>query len=167
MNNDILFSEQQKFRQWWLWIILLGIDGSLLFRLYNTLYDHTQLNGTPHSGVFVSPAIMVTLTILFLTMRLKTQIREDGVYVQFFPFHLKFKHFTWDTLSKSFVRKYHPLSEYGGWGLRQGFGSGKAYNVSGNKGLQLLFSNGEKLLIGTRVPEQLTEILDNLGQLKG
>jgi hypothetical protein len=59
------------------------------------------------------------------------------------------------------------LTEYGGWGLRLGIlGKGTAFNVSGDKGLQLEFIDNKKLLIGTKKPEELTETLNKIGQLK-
>ena len=70
-------------------------------------------------------------------------------------------------ISKVYVRKYSPLADYGGWGLRFSMsGQGKAYNVSGNVGLQLEFSNGKKLLIGTRKPDELSSVLNEMGQMK-
>jgi hypothetical protein len=65
---------------------------------------------------------------------------------------------------KCYVRKYKPLAEFGGWGLRFGV-SGKAYNISGNKGLQLELTNNKKLLIGTQKPEELSEALNKIGKL--
>jgi|SRR3954447_2251190 hypothetical protein len=111
--------------------------------------------------------LTILLTILFINFRLETQIKKDGVYVRFFPFHLSFRHYNWDKVSKSFVRQYNPIGEYGGWGLRLGlFGKGKALSVSGDKGLQLEFTDNKKLLIGTNKPEELTEALKKIGQLK-
>ena len=102
-----------------------------------------------------------------MKFRLDTKISKEGIYVRFFPFHLKYKHYAWDKLTKSYVRQYSPISEYGGWGLRLGlFGEGKAYNVSGDKGLQLEFIDNKKLLIGTNKPKELTETLNQIGQLK-
>jgi hypothetical protein len=70
-------------------------------------------------------------------------------------------------LTKIYVRQYAALTEYGGWGLRFGlWGKGTAYNVSGNKGLQLEFHTNKKLLIGTKKPDELTEALNKMGQLK-
>jgi hypothetical protein len=70
-------------------------------------------------------------------------------------------------LTKSFVRQYSPLTEYGGWGLRPGlFGKGTAFCVSGDMGLQLEFTDNKKLLIGTNKPDELTETLNKIGQLK-
>lgn len=45
-------------------------------------------------------------------------------------------------------------------------GKGRAFNVSGNIGLQLEFINGEKLLIGTQNPEKLRNVLEDLKMYK-
>lgn len=59
------------------------------------------------------------------------------------------------------------MGEYGGWGLRLGgFGKGQAYNISGDKRLQLEFTTGQRLLIGTNKPEELSTVLISIGQLK-
>ena len=43
------------------------------------------------------------------------------------------------------------------WGS---FGGCKAYNVSGNRGVYLEYSDGKKLLIGSQKPEKFAEALD-------
>ena len=169
MENEILFSERQRFKQWWLWLILLGINGLFLFGVFKQVIGGQQFGDKPMSdaGLLIATGLTIALTILFVNFRLDTTIKKEGIYVRFFPFHLKFKHFSWDTLTKSFVRQYSPLTGYGGWGLRLGlFGNGTAYNVSGDKGLQLEFTNNKKLLIGTKKPDELTETLNKIGQLK-
>lgn len=169
MNNEILFTERQKFKQWWVWLILLGINGLFLFGLFKQIIDGEQFGDKPMSnvGLLIATGVTLLLTLLFLNLRLDTEIKNDGIYVRFFPFHLTFKHYNWDSLTKSFVRQYSPISEYGGWGLRLGlFGKGTAFNVSGDKGLQLEFSNHKKLLIGTNQPEELNETLSKIGQIK-
>lgn len=102
-----------------------------------------------------------------MSYRLETIIKKNRIFVRFFPFHIKFKYYAWDTLTKSYVREYSALIEYGGWGLRYGiFGNGTAFNISGNKGLQLEFLNNKKLLIGINKPEELTSVLTKIEQLK-
>lgn len=169
MSNEILFTERQKFKQWWLWLILLGINGLFLFGVFKQVVGGQQFGDKPMSnaGLLIVTGFTIILTILFVNFRLDTTIKKDGIYVRFFPFHLKTKHYPWDSLTKSFVRQYSPLTEYGGWGLRLGlFGKGTAFNVSGDKGLQLEFTNNKKLLIGTNKPDELTETLNKIGQLK-
>jgi len=160
MDNEILFSETQRFKQWWLWILLIGSDLFIMYGFYKQVIKGNTFGSKPASNTELLIIAFVTLmfTILFLIIRLETQIRKDGVYVKFFPLLLKFRHFSWDQLSRCYVRKYSPMAEYGGWGLRFGFG-GKAYNISGNQGLQLEFKNKKTLLIGTQRPEELNEAL--------
>lgn len=169
MANKVLFTERQRFKQWWLWLILIGINGLFLFGVFKQIIVRQQFGDNPMSnaGLLIATGLTIALTLLFINFRLDTTIKEDGIYVRFFPFHLKFKHYSWDSLEKSFVRQYSPLTEYGGWGLRLGlFGKGTAFNVSGDKGLQLEFTDNKKLLIGTNKPDELTEILNKIGQLK-
>jgi len=169
MNNEILFTEKQRFNQWWIWLILLGINGFFIFGIFRQIIGGQPFGDKPMSdiGLIVGTALSILFTILFLNFRLDTLIKRDGIYVRFFPFHLTFKHYAWESLTKSFIREYSPISEYGGWGLRLGlFGKGTAFNVSGDKGLQLEFTNKKKLLIGTNKPDELTETLNKIGQLK-
>jgi hypothetical protein len=65
---------------------------------------------------------------------------------------------TLDELEKWEVRTFSPIKEYGGWGKRHGK-SGAALTIKGNQGLQLIFKNGHKLLIGTQNAEALKAFL--------
>jgi len=70
----------------------------------------------------------------------------------------------WNEITQSYVRKYNPITEYGGWGLRWGL-KGKAYNMSGNKGIQLVLNGNIRLLIGTNKAEEADEVLRRTGHL--
>ena len=94
--------------------------------------------------------------------KLEPEVRTDGLYVRYFPFHINFKRFGADDLNKYYARKYRPIWEYGGWGIRGSFGKGKAYNVSGNKGVQLVFKNGRQLLIGSQRAEELEKAIRSI-----
>ena len=169
MSNETLFSEKQRFNQWWLWLLLLSINALFLFGVFKQIICKQQFGDHPISdnGLLLVTGFTFVLTILIFSCKLDTTIKSDGIYIRFFPFHLTFKHYSWQSLQKCFVRKYFPIPEYGGWGLRLGiFGGGKAFNVSGNIGLQLEFNDNQKLLIGTNKPNELTEILKNIRELQ-
>lgn len=169
MNPKTLFTERQKFKQWWLWLILLGINGIFFFGVYKQVIGKEQFGDNPMSntGLLFATGVTLLISLVIINCRLDTIIKEDGIYVRFFPFHFKFKYYGWESLTKTFVRTYSPIAEYGGWGLRLGlFGKGTAYNVSGNKGLQLEFSDGKKLLIGTNKPNEITATLTKIGLLR-
>jgi hypothetical protein len=166
MDNEILFSECQQFKQWWIWLILIALGLFTLYEIYQQISsgDTFGYNPTNDPGFLIGAAITFVIALLLLVMRLDTQIKRNGVYVRFFPIQLYFRHYSWDKILKCYVRKYKPLAEFGGWGLRFGV-SGKAYNISGNKGLQLELTNNKKLLIGTQKPEELSEALNKIGKL--
>ena len=168
MKNNILFSETQRFKQKWLWLILAVVNGIILFGVYKQVIVGYQFGNNPMSNsLLISVSIMlITLTFFIANCKLETEIKTDGVYVRFFPFHIQFKYYSWEILTKSFVRSYSPILEYGGWGLRKGlFKNGDAYNVSGDKGLQLEFTDNKKLLIGTNKSIELTDILTKIDKL--
>ena len=106
-----------------------------------------------NTGLILSLIITIPVTALFLFMKLETQINEDGIAVKFIPLHSKFRQFNWNEIEQISVRKYSPLGEFGGWGLRYGL-QGKAYNIAGNQGIQIIFKNGKRLLVGTQKPEE-------------
>ena len=169
MDNKILFTESQKFKQWWLWLILLGINGFLLYGFYIQLLIKQPFGDKPMSdnGLIVAVFISILVSLLFYTIKLQTIIKDDGIYYRFFPIHKAFRKFIWDRIKLSFIRKYNPITEYGGWGLRFGLmGMGKAVNISGNKGLQLVLTTNSKILIGTNKPDELNEVLSRIGQIK-
>lgn len=82
--------------------------------------------------------------------------------------------------SNAYIRKYNPIAEYGGWGVRDGWFKFKifmtkairvddtniAYNMSGNIGLQLKLINDKRVLIGTRKSTKMEDVLRKLGKWK-
>ena len=166
MKNDPLFSENQRFKQWWIHLITLGI---FIFTSYafirQVILDHPFLDH-PISDIALIGSWISSLIIVLLLfgILLQTRIKNDGIYIRFFPFMFSFRHYSWDQLSACYVRQYSPLGEFGGWGYRFG-GGGKAFNTSGNKGLQLVFKNRKRLLIGTQMPLELEDTLNSLGKI--
>ncbi len=96
--------------------------------------------------------------LLFLVANLTVEVRSDGLYYRFFPFHWSFHRISAESLAKYEVQTYRPIRDYGGWGIRYGRG-GKAYNVSGNRGVMLELSDGQKLLIGSQKPDDLANAI--------
>lgn len=142
------FNESQKFKQWWIWLILVSGVGLAWFYKFKE----------PESAWEISLIIVHLVVVLFLVMELDTRIDEAGIHYRFFPFQWKHKLIKWDELEKVYVRKYKPIYEYGGWGIR-GLGRDMAFNVSGNMGLQLEMKDGDRFLIGTQKPKEMEEVI--------
>lgn len=159
MKENSVFYEKQRFRQWWLWLIIIIVIG---FIIYNYIENRQYFSMEEIIGSF---AVSILIFILFFIIKLETKIDELGIRVRLFPFHLQFKYFPWKTIQKAYIREYSPIGEYGGWGLRMGlFGKGKAYNISGNFGLQIVFKDGKKLLIGTQKAVEMKKFLEEMNK---
>lgn len=159
--TTILFKEIQKFRQVWLWLLIVFIDSMIFYGLYQQFVLQKPFGDNPMSneGLIITAVLILCFTAFFMIMQLRTSITEKGIELQFFPIHHHKKTYSWHEISEVYIREYKALREYGGWGIRTG-----AYNVSGNKGLQLIFKNGEKLLIGTNQPDELENVILSLKQ---
>lgn len=132
----------------------------LLYKPITMLIKQPDFSISHLDGRFWVALGVLTIVHLFLGLcHLNTEIHEHGIHYQFKPFHRQPKRVYWDDLEKVYVRRYRPLTEYGGWGYRVGV-SGGAYNVKGNQGIQLQFKNGRKLLIGTQKPMEAKTIID-------
>lgn len=175
MANETLFTETQRFKQKWIWALLIAmavfIPGPTALGLIRQIVYGQQFGNNPmnNNGLILLTIVNVILPIiplvLFAYMKLETVIKDEGIYVRFSPFQLSFKRYDWSILSQCYVRQYSPVNEYGGWGLR-GVGKNKALNVSGNMGIQLETTDGFRLLIGTNKPQEVEELLKKLKQYR-
>jgi len=166
-EKDLIFREVQTFSSWLrsLLVVLMAVS-VVIFAI--ALWETITNPETPDILVpvllsIIAMAIPIAVTILFFILKLETEVRSDGLYVRFFPVHIRYKKFGAADLEQYYARWYRPILEYGGWGIRCSFtGKGKAYNVSGIKGLQLVLTNGKKLLIGSQQPDDLAAAIDKM-----
>jgi hypothetical protein len=159
-----LFSEEQRFDQLWLkipiYVLAFGNVALFVYGMVRQLIIGQPWGDSPMSDtalVIVSCltiAIWTGVILLFEKSKLITNIYEKEIRLRFPPFFSKEKIYSTEAIKKMEVRKYNPIWEFGGWGVRHGL-KGKAYNVKGNIGLQLYFKDGKRLLIGTQKQEQV------------
>jgi len=171
--DRIYFTEEQKFDQVWfrLIIILSWVPLVVIFGIgiYQQLILKKPWGNHPTSdaGLLLTTAfvflIMAGTTWLTFSLRLITEVTEEGLKYRFPPLINKFKTIPKGMIADYQVRKYNPIGEFGGWGIKVGtFGKGKAYNVKGNIGLQLILKDNKKILFGTQRPDALQAAMDKL-----
>ena len=154
----VFFEEEQRFTNRWLWLLISGVSIVSIYALFERIVlNNSTLDDPIHDKVLVFIGLIPLLIMyLFYKIKFKTRIDNEGIYYQFYPFHLKEKRIGWNEIDKIYVRKYKPIMEYGGWGIRfKPFKKDIAYNIWGNWGLQIEKSNGKKILLGTQRPEDI------------
>ncbi len=163
-ENQVLFKEIQKFRSIVLWVFLLALAGFLLYGVVQQVMFDIPFGNNPASDIGLVTMFLVFgigFSALFYFSKLTTEVRKDGVYYRFKPFHIRWNKIVLRDVKKYEIRKYRPLKEYGGYGIRYGL-KGRAYNVSGVMGIQFELNNGKRILIGTQAADNFKEAIDKI-----
>ncbi len=58
------------------------------------------------------------------------------------------------------VRDYHPLRQFGGWGLRFGLRRSRAYTMAGNRAAVLTLKDGRDVYLGARDVDELAQAIE-------
>ena len=156
-GRSILFREVQAFRIWmWVIVATMGPICCLFIYFGFTMPRETEIEQF-HFWIFFAvgcvPTFAVTLglTWLFYAMQLISEVRADGVHYRFAPFHRSYRVIPYEDITSCAPRQYRPIAEYGGWGIRHSWsGKGKAYNVSGDEGIQFELRDRTRLLLGSQ-----------------
>ncbi len=156
-----VFSEIQRFDQWWFYLLKFISLGFLGYACYTWFVLEENISNVASDNLIAQLLTITTVflvTILFFLLKLETSIDERGISYRFYPFQLTTKLISWDTINTCSTRRYNPILEYGGWGYRVGM-KGKALNVKGNRGIQIKLKNGKQLLIGTQKPDEALQVI--------
>lgn len=165
-QSEIIFYEKQRFALWVYLLLFATITFSLAIMI-SAMKKEFALQNPPDNYKFLSHYILsigipVVITVFFTLIKLETKVKKDCLYVRLFPLNFHFKRYSPIEISECFARKYNPLIEYGGWGIRYSIRFGKAYNARGNEGVQLVFINGKKLLIGSQKAQELEQAVQSI-----
>jgi len=161
------FEEKQSLKLWWLYI-LLAIDAVIVLSI--VLFDKGGMSFEDLKNSYFAPlwAVLLPFLIIYLIQKniLTTNISEVGISYRYFPFQIKPKLLLWADIEKVYINKYDALGNYGGWGVRYRLWfkfRDKAYILNDkNKGLQIDFRNGKKLLFSSNKADELELFLINL-----
>ena len=160
-NTNVLYQENQHFTQWWMWGIILLPLGIALKGCYNQFVLDVPFGNKPMSdgGLLLFLVFSLCFAYFFYLNELRTQLTEEGVAVQFYPYTSR--SVRWNEVDRCEIIPYDFV---GGWGIRLFTKYGTVYNVCGGKGLFIQLKNKTKFLIGTQRPEELKEVIEQLQQ---
>ncbi|HOZ49519.1 MAG TPA: DUF6141 family protein [Candidatus Hydrogenedentes bacterium] len=168
-ESEILFREEQRFA----WAAFLSIPLALFVTgLFGYGVVQQLILGMPWGqrpmpdwGLVVTAIGMTTfswtMAYILVCVGMTTEVRRDGLYIKFFPLHWSFRRLSLDGVERCEARTYRPIREYGGWGIRGNL-KGRAYNVSGSRGVRIDYWNGRHLLLGSQRSEELAEAIRSL-----
>ena len=142
------FEEEQYVAPWvgWLTIgILMGVAGAI--------YVDYRSAGLDASTLFWVSLVLVFVGWLLTAIKMTTSVDDEGIRIK--TMHFIDRKILFSDIETAAARTYKPLIEYGGWGYRIG-PNGKAYNMRGNRGVQLHLKNGGRVMIGSQRADEFS-----------
>jgi hypothetical protein len=112
----------------------------------------------PDPSAYVVAGLGMALAVAaMIGLRLETTVDTDEIRVRLVPFPTRVIPLA--EVETAEPRTYRPVWEYGGWGLKYGVSSGRAYNARGNRGVQLVLTGGRRVLIGSQRADELADAI--------
>ncbi len=150
-----IFNETQRFRQVWIWTILLVITGIAVGTMIYQLINDTQ---TSLGELIIPVGILVFVNGLFFSMHLTTRFDSESISYSYFPF-LGQRKYNWKEIESMELIAYNGLLEYGGWGIKWN-GDCWSYTTGGTHGI-LIKTKDKKFLLGTQNPTEVKKVIDH------
>lgn len=171
-SGHYYFHEEQDFRRSWiLFLVIMIVLATIIIQIYG-LYQQIYLekpwgdNPMTNNELLITTIASVVAVILgaliILNLRLITEVRTEGFFYRF-PILINRQHEILKERILSYeVGKYHPLRDFGGWGIKKRLFRKTAYSVKGAYGVTFHLDNGKTILFGTQKPDELKRALDRM-----
>jgi hypothetical protein len=152
----IEFKEKQKFTQWWIWLLLIGLGAIAVYGIIQQILFGVDFGDKPMSNIGLIIFTLFVFVFIYFNwyMTLITEITNEGIKVRFVPFVKK--EIKWNDLKSAKIINYG----FVGYGIRLGSKYGTVYNMNGNKGLAVELNNGKKFVIGTQKELELKKVVE-------
>jgi len=140
-------------------LIWLMFEKFLGFQFGNMPMSETNL----YISLILSIVFALSIQLLFRNSNLVIEVTQSEFLYKYFPFHLNKHSIKPMNVLEWNIRPLKPLFQFGGWGIRYGFGGlGKGYIADGNFGILFKMINHEKILFSCLNAEKMQEALSEV-----
>src|SRR5689334_12135355 len=127
-QQPVLFEEHQRFRQPWIWILVLGVGTVPLLILMRVLTRGPHAPGEVATWLG-SCAVVALVAALLYVMELTVRVTPAVLEIRYFPFVRR--RIPLDEIALCEPVTFNPVLDAGGWGIHYSLtGYGWAFNVS-------------------------------------
>ena len=141
--ETLAYHEVQQFRQIWI-VLIVGFLAALAWYSFVVL--------------IILAIFGIAFPVWFWLLKLEIQVTGTALRFRMYLLHPSWKEVPFADIASVIAVIYRPLREYGGWGIRFGR-KGMAYNISGDRGVQVTLKNGKSFLLGSLRAGELELVL--------
>lgn len=164
--NKVIYRETQRPNQIWIWALVLPFAIFSWYSVIQQVFMGIPLGSKPAPNIsliiFWLIFGIVFPMVLIWFLKLIIEVRADGVYIRFMPFHLHYRKFLYKDIVYYELIDYS-FSEFGGWGIRVNIKGEKSYTMRGKQGVMLKLKN-ETVVIGTQKQIEMINAIDSLNE---
>jgi hypothetical protein len=161
-HDPVLFREVQRFGQWWLWALLIGlgfvVPATILVAI--NLASEEVNRGEFLVALLATAGCLLIIGLVFAVLCMTTEVRHSGLFLGFLPFR-RLREIPLEGMTGHRAVEYRPIRDYGGWGIK-GTKKKRAFNVKGNRGVRIDFVDDCHILIGSQEPEKLNRAIEKM-----
>ncbi len=100
---------------------------------------------------------MVAVAVQWLVAGLSVRLYRDAMVMGIGSFGWISKRVRYDDIVRLESVRYHPIREFGGWGIKFGRGGKRAWTARGDEAVVLELRDGTRLYVGSDRPHRLEE----------
>ena len=161
-RQDVGFHEVQWMRRvWWVMLLIAGVTvmAWVSFVQQIVLGQPFGSNPGPDWSVWLLWLLIgIGFPVFFCIMRLTVEVRADHVYIRYFP--MMRRSIPLAEIEGVEARRFNPIGEYGGWGIKGWYLGKTSYTVGGFHGAELTLKGGRRVMIGSRRSEDLAAAIE-------
>ncbi|WP_371261470.1 DUF6141 family protein [Bacillus sp. OV322] len=161
--DSVLYREVQRPRQLLYIIVIIFVSGIFWWGFIQQIIYGIQFGDKPASDIeLVIAWVLFGLIIPLLASQVKliTEVRIDGLYIKFVPFHFGYRVFHFQSIRDYKSVSFSSLIRFGGWGIRINLNGERLYNITGSEGVELRLTSGDIVIIGSKNSDELKKALD-------
>lgn len=162
MRTAVSYREVNSSKPSWIWPVLIFASGLMWYGFFQQIILGKPFGDNPGPDWVIWLTWLLAgigLPVFILAARVIVTVGRDEIVVRWLP--LKTRRIKLSDVEACEVRKYSPILEYGGWGIRYGGPEkGWAYTLSGNQGVFVKTRSGKNVLIGSETPQRLAAAIE-------
>ncbi len=149
-GTRVVYQEESRWPGW-VWLLLWGVVAGTLLGL--------RMDPTPSPDQHWVLLLVVAIPVLFwfFVGRLHVVVTESSVRLRWGETGLLAKEIPFDTIEDVEAVTYHPIREFGGWGIRWGGQGKRAWTTGGDRAVRFRLRDGTLFYVSSPSTRRLRE----------
>ena len=156
-----IFKEEHQYREWEVFALVGLFIVGFGYRFIEQTFFLESSGSTLSLIVYPSLIIaMIGIIVYLCRFRLAVRITDKSIKVNYSTWHQTSRKIKWKDIESCEVVKTNSAAQWSGYNVS--FRHEDVYSLCGRNGLQLTTSDGEKIFIGSKKVNEISQVIDQV-----